>query len=156
MPGAEGIAIVTSSGSTSSRIRPSSFVVPSTRTPSIRSRRLSGSSSTKPTGLRPQLGVAQDLAQDEAAAVAGADDEQAARVLARAKAAQRALVDRARDEARAADEGQHEQQVQREHAGRRVTAVSPKPATVRVTGLTSTMYSSSASAATTTAWTIAL
>jgi hypothetical protein len=36
-----------------------------------------------------------------------------------------------------------------------VTVVSPNPV-VRVTGLTSTMYSSSASAATTTAWTIAL
>ena len=37
--------------------RPSSLVVPSTRTPSTRSRRLSGSSSTKPTGLRPSTGL---------------------------------------------------------------------------------------------------
>ena len=36
-----------------------------------------------------------------------------------------------------------------------VTAVS-KPSTLRITGLATAMYSSSASAATTTAWTIAL
>ena len=69
-------------------------------------------------GLEAELGVAQDLAQDEAAAVAGADDEHAARVGAGAEAAQRALVDRARDEARAADEREHEQEEQREHARR--------------------------------------
>jgi hypothetical protein len=45
--------MITSSGSASSRIRGRSRVVPRTRTPSRISRRLSGSSSTKPTGLRP-------------------------------------------------------------------------------------------------------
>ena len=79
--------------------------------------------------LEAELGVAQDLAQDEPAAVAGADDQQAARVLARAEAAQRALVDRARDEARAADEGEHEQEEQREHAGRRGDRSCRRPPT---------------------------
>ena len=83
MPGAEGIAIVTSSGSTSSRIRPSSFVVPSTRTPSIAQAPLERVVVDEADRLEAQLGVAQDLAQDEAPAVAGADDQQAARVLAR-------------------------------------------------------------------------
>ena len=53
-PGAEGIAMITSSGSASSRMRGRSpSVLPRTRTPSIRRRRLLGSSSTKPTGVRP-------------------------------------------------------------------------------------------------------
>ena len=41
-----------------------------------------------------ELGVAQDLAQQQPPAVAGADDQHRARVLARREAAQRALVDR--------------------------------------------------------------
>ena len=106
-------------------------------------------------GLEAELGVAQDLAQDEPAAVAGADDQQAARVLARAKAAQRALVDRARDEARAADEGEHEQQGSASTPDGSVTA-SRRSRLPRVTGLTSDdVAASSASVATTTAWTIA-
>ena len=131
VPGADGIAIVTSSGSTSSRIRPSSCVVPSTRTPSIRSRRLSGSSSTKPTGLRRSSGLRRISRRTRRPPSPAPTISSPRASLLGAKAAQRALVDRARDEARAADEGQHEQQVQREHAGRRVTVVSPKPARAR-------------------------
>ena len=101
MPGADGIAIVTSSGSTSSRIAAEV---------ARRAEHLDAVDAQPPLervvvdeadGLEAELGVAQDLAQDEAPAVAGADDEQAARAGARAEAAQRALVDRARDEARA-------------------------------------------------------
>src|SRR4051794_1708202 len=57
VPGADGIAIVSSSGSASSRMRPRSSVVPSTRTPSTRIPRLSGSSSTKPTGSMSSCGL---------------------------------------------------------------------------------------------------
>ena len=70
-------------------------------------------------GLQAELGVAQDLAQHEAPAVAGADDEQPACAGPGAEAAQRALVDRPRDEAGAADEGEHEQEEQHDDAGRR-------------------------------------
>ena len=45
--------------------------------------------------VQAELRVAQDLAQHQPAAVAGADDQHAARVAARAEAAQRAVVDRA-------------------------------------------------------------
>jgi hypothetical protein len=58
VPGADGMAMITSSGSVSSRIRGnSSPVVPSTRTPSTRMRRFVGSSSTKPTGLSRRPGL---------------------------------------------------------------------------------------------------
>ena len=58
VPGAEGIAMMTSSGSTSSRMRSSSSVLPSTRSPWSRRRpRLRGSSSANPTGRRPRLGL---------------------------------------------------------------------------------------------------
>ena len=67
-----------------------------------------------------EVRVADDLAQDEAAAVAGADDQDPAGVLARAKAAQRALVDRACDESRSADEAERQQEEQRQHARRDV------------------------------------
>ena len=51
VPGAEGMAMMTSPGSTSSRIRGRSALAPSTLTPcSRRMPRLRGSSSTKPTG----------------------------------------------------------------------------------------------------------
>ena len=67
-----------------------------------------------------ELGVAHDLAQQQAAAVAGADDQHRARVLAHPRAAPRPLVDRVDDEAHAAEEQQHQQPVEREHAGRGV------------------------------------
>ena len=56
-PGAEGIAITTSSGSVSSRISPISSVVPSTLSPSMRMPRLRGSSSTKPIARAPRFGL---------------------------------------------------------------------------------------------------
>ena len=64
-----------------------------------------------------QLGVAQDLAQQQPAAVAGADDQHRARVAPRAVAAQRALVDEMRD-VRTAPMNSAEQPEQHEHAGR--------------------------------------
>ena len=67
-----------------------------------------------------QLGVAQDLAQQQPAAVAGADDDHRARVAARAEAAQRALVEHVDEEARAADEDEHQQPVEHDHARRDV------------------------------------
>jgi hypothetical protein len=57
VPGAEGIAITTSSGSLSSRISLISSVVPSTLRPSIRMPRLRGSSSMKPIAVEPMLGL---------------------------------------------------------------------------------------------------
>ena len=69
-------------------------VVPSTRTPSIRMPPLERVVVDEADRVRPQLRVAQDLAQHEAAAVAGADDQHAARASRRArKPRQRALVD---------------------------------------------------------------
>ena len=82
-PGAEGIAMITSSGSASSRMRGRSpSVLPRTLTPSMRRPRLRGSSSRKPDRRKPELAVAQDLAQHEPPAVAGADDQHAALALA--------------------------------------------------------------------------
>src|SRR4051794_12346999 len=57
VPGAEGIAITTSSGAVSSRIWSISLVEPSTFSPSIRIPRLRGSSSTKPIAEAPRLGL---------------------------------------------------------------------------------------------------
>ncbi len=65
-----------------------------------------------------QIRVAQDLAQQQPAAVAGTDDQHGARVAARAESAQRALVDQVDEEARAADEDEHQQPVEHQHAGR--------------------------------------
>ena len=57
VPGADGIAMMSSSGSASSRMRLRSSVVPSTRMPSMRTRPFVGSSSTNPTGLRRSCGL---------------------------------------------------------------------------------------------------
>ncbi len=59
-----------------------------------------------------ELRVAHDLAQQQPPAVAGADDQHRARVLAHARAAQRPLVDRVHDEAHAAEEDEHQQPVE--------------------------------------------
>jgi hypothetical protein len=72
----------------------------------------------EPDRVEPEGRVAQDLAQHQPAAVPGPDDEDPPGVLARAEAAQRPLVDRAGDEAGAADEEQRQQEEQREHPGR--------------------------------------
>ena len=111
--------MITSSGSASSRMRGRSpSVLPRTRTPSIRRRRLLGSSSTKPTGVRPEPAVAHDLAQHQAPAVAGAGDQHAALALApAAKGRQRAaLVHAARERAHAHQQHQREQREQHDHA----------------------------------------
>ena len=67
-----------------------------------------------------ELRVAHDLAQQQAPAVAGADDQDRAGVLAQPRAAQRALVGGVHDEARAAEEDEHQQAVEDEHARRDV------------------------------------
>ena len=119
VPGADGIAIRTSSGSTSSSMRGSSAVVPSTRHAVDPRALLARVVVDEADRAEAELGVAQDLAQQQAPAVAGADDQHRARVAARAEAAQRALVDqRARRSARRRTKQQHEQAEQREHAGR--------------------------------------
>ena len=53
--------MITSSGSARRGCAAARAVVPRTRTPSIRRRCLSGSSSTNPTGLQPELRVAREL-----------------------------------------------------------------------------------------------
>ena len=117
VPGADGIAIVISSGSASSRMRARSSVVPSTRTPSTRMPRLSGSSSTKPTGSRSSCGLRMISRSDEPAAVAGADDQHAAGSGARGTRAAGARRRCARRTARRRRR-QGEQEEEREHAGR--------------------------------------
>ena len=88
---------------------------PPTRMPCLR-----GSSSTKPTAALPQLRVAAQLEGHLLAAVAGADDQHLARGALEQRAAQRALDRGAHEEARAADEREREQEVERDHAARRV------------------------------------
>ena len=64
-----------------------------------------------------EVRIAQDLAQQQAAAVAGADDQHGAGVARRAIAGERALVDQVHEEAPADEEEQHQQPVEHEHAG---------------------------------------
>ena len=118
VPGADGIAISISSGSASSRMRGSSSVAPSTFTPSIRTPQLQRVVVDEADGAEAELRVAHDLAQQQAAAVAGADDQHALGALARTEAAHRAVVDAAADEAHAADEREREQEEEREDAAR--------------------------------------
>ena len=125
VPGADGIAITTSSGSTSSRIRVRSSleVVPSTFRPcSSLIRCLRGSSSTKPTGRRRSCRVAHELADDQPATVSAADDQHVARALADAEAADPPLDHEVDDEAGADEQRELKQQEQRDHARR---AASP-------------------------------
>ena len=98
MPGADGIAITTSSGPAASSTRSSSSVAPSTFRPPIRCPCLRGSSSTKPIGTFAQLRVAAQLRQHLLAAVARADDQHLARVGARSSEprAGRSTIARAR------------------------------------------------------------
>ena len=67
-----------------------------------------------------ELRVAVDLAQQQPPAVARADDQDRAGALARPRAAPRPLVGGVHDEARAAEEDEHEQAVEDEDAGRDV------------------------------------
>ena len=119
VPGADGIAITTSSGSTSSRTRARSSleVVPSTFSPySSFIPCLRGSSSTNPTGRSRSCGVAHELADDQPAAVAAADDQDVAGALADPEAAHPALDDQVHEEPRADQERERQQQEQRDHA----------------------------------------
>ncbi len=65
-----------------------------------------------------QLRVAQDLPQQQHTAVAGTDDQDRARVAARAVPAQRPLVEHVHQEPRSADEHEHHQPVEHQHAER--------------------------------------
>ena len=119
VPGADGIAIRISSGSASSRIR-ASAVGTAEHAHAVDARAaLERVVVDEADRVEPELRVAQHLAQRQAPAVAGADDQHAARVLAaRGSRGSGAVVDRPRDEAHAADEHERQQREQREHAGR--------------------------------------
>ena len=82
VPGAEGIAIVTSSGSTSSRTAAGrACVSPSTLHAVDAQAALARVVVDEADRVEAEVRVAQDLAQHQAPAVAGADDQHAARVL---------------------------------------------------------------------------
>ena len=103
VPGADGIAMITSSGLVSSSTR--GEVVGACRGRGGRRRRipcLRGSSSTKPITARRQLGVAAQLQRDLLAAVAGADDQHLARAALDERPRSGRSTTRAHDEARAA------------------------------------------------------
>ena len=67
---------------------------------------------------QPQLGVAHQLADDEAAAVAAADDQDLAGALADPEAADPAVADQLHGEAGADQQRQREQEEQGDHARR--------------------------------------
>ena len=82
-PGAEGIAMITSSGSASSRMRGRSpSVLPRTRSPSMRRRALARVVVEEADRREPELAVAHDLARDQPPALAGAGDQHRALALA--------------------------------------------------------------------------
>ena len=121
VPGADGIAIRTSCGSTSSSTRPELAGRPQHLEAAIDARALLARVVVdEADGPVAELRVAHELAQQQAPAVARADDQDRARVLAHARPAQRALVGGVDDEARAAEEDEHQQPVEDEHAGRHV------------------------------------
>ena len=122
MPGAEGIAMITSSGLTASSTRGRSAVVPSTLWPATRMPCLRGSSSTKPTGALRRPRVAAQLGGDLLAAVAGADDQHLVARPLEHGAAGRPLERPAHREAGAAGEHERQQEVDRDDASRRVVA----------------------------------
>ena len=66
----------------------------------------------------PQLGVAHQLAHDQATALAGADDQHLTRALGHAQVADAALGDEVREEAHAGEQRGHQQQEEHRHAGR--------------------------------------
>ena len=66
--------------------------------------------------VQAELGVARELLADLAAALAGADDQHVALVVARAQARQAAVVDRAREHARRGQEREREQEEEDDHA----------------------------------------
>ena len=87
LPGADGIAISTSSGSTSSSTSASSYVVPSTSSRVDAHALLARVVVDEADRAVAELRVAQQLAQQQLAAVAGADDQHRARVAPGAEAA---------------------------------------------------------------------
>ena len=120
VPGAEGIAMITSSGCTPSSTRA----------------QLGGTAQHLDAGdahallarvvvheadrRAAQAGVAAQLERHLLASVAGPDDQHLVRRPLEDRPARRALHDRAHREARAAHEHEREQEVEREHATRRV------------------------------------
>ena len=118
MPGAEGIAIITSSGS-ASLDDPLQLVGRAQHAhavdPHVAHRRVVVGETDRG---RAELRVADDLAKQQAAAVARADDQHAARSLQRPDAVERPLVDHARGEAGATDQHEHQQEEADDDAGR--------------------------------------
>ncbi len=80
VPGADGIAMTISSGSASSRMRPRSVGAPEHADALDADAALERVVVDEADRVEVELRVAQHLAQDEAAAVAGADDQHAPRV----------------------------------------------------------------------------
>ena len=122
VPGADGIAMITSSGSTSSstlgRAPRSCRARDSPR--SIRAPCLRGSSSTKPTGRSPRSGLRM-ISRSSSRPPSPAPTIRTERASRRArKPRERPLVEHVDQEARAADEHEHQQPVEHEHAGRDV------------------------------------
>ena len=119
VPGADGIAISTSSGSTSSRMRGQVVAGRAEHLDALDARAVQPRVVVDEAERREaELRVEQHLAQQQPAARAGADDDHAARVAARAEAAQPPLVERAGDHPRAEHERERQQQVQRQHRRR--------------------------------------
>ena len=120
VPGAEGIAITTSSGSTSSRILREVLGgggAEHLEAVLVLDPLLARIVVDEPDRPHPQLLVARELAHDQAAAVAAADDQHVARALLHAEAAGPALDDQVHEEARAEQQHQHQQEEHRDHAG---------------------------------------
>ena len=142
-PGADGIAMMTSSGSASSRIRASSSVGPRTRTPSMRIPCLSGSSSTKPTGFRPSSGLRR-ISRRTSRPPSPAPTMSTRRASGERGSRAAALVDGARDEAHAAVEGEESRKNSARTLVGGVTVTSPAP-TGTVTGWVTATRPASAS-----------
>ncbi len=103
-PGADGMAMTTSSGLVSSSTRGSSSVVPCTRWPDTSMPCLRGSSSMKPITALESSGLRRSSQRHLLAAVAGAHDQHLGLGPLHERLAQRALDRRAHEEAGAGDE----------------------------------------------------
>ena len=117
-PGAEGIAMITSSGSASSRMRGRSLFGVAAHADALDPQAALARVVVEEADRdQAELAVAHDLAHDHAAALAGARDQDRALALApAAEGGQRApLVDAARERAHADEEHEREQREQHDH-----------------------------------------
>ena len=121
-PGAEGIAMTTSSGDVRSRISPISSVEPSTFTPTACMPRLRGSSSTKPIARAPRFGFSRSSRTTICPPEPGADDQDAAGAAA-ARGPVGPLGDHPPREPGAAEQDDGEQEVEDDHRARQVVGV---------------------------------